>query len=241
MVLIDFNARVGTNNQAWDRVLGRHGVGKCNSNGLLLLRTCAAHDLAITNTMFRLPTRNKTSGMQPRSHHWHLIDYIIIRAKDRRDVRVTKAMCGADCWTDHRLIISKLALFIQSKQRPQGQLVVKRLNVNLLKNPQTAQELQSALDSKLSSASSSEDGVEEQWKSFRDTLHSTAFEILGPASRNHQDWFDDNDTEIRDMLEEKRHLLRAYQNTHLVLRKRLPSQTCTAKFKLNFVPCRTPG
>ena len=96
--------------------------------------------------------------------------------------------------------------------RPQGQLVVKRLNVNLLKNPQTAQELQSALDGKLSSAPSSEDGVGEQWKSFRDTPHSTTFEILGPASRNHQDWFDDNDTEIWDMLEEKRHLLRAYQN-----------------------------
>ncbi|KAL8620900.1 hypothetical protein ACOMHN_025033 [Nucella lapillus] len=33
--------------------------------------------------MFRLPTRNKTTWMHPRSRHWHLIDYVIIRAKDR--------------------------------------------------------------------------------------------------------------------------------------------------------------
>ena len=104
ILLRDFNARMGTDHQTWEGVIGSEGVGKCNSNGLLLLRKCAEHELLITNTVFRLPTRRKTTWMHPRSKHWHLIDYVIVRRKDRQDVRVTKTMCGADCWTDTGLV-----------------------------------------------------------------------------------------------------------------------------------------
>ena len=130
LLLGDFNARVGSDYKTWEGVLGKNGVGNSNSNGLQVLRTCTEHKLLITNTVFRLPLRNRTSWMHPRSKHWHLIDYVITRAKDNHDVRVTKAMCGADCWTDHRLIISKLKFRIQPPRRPQGKKASKRLNNN---------------------------------------------------------------------------------------------------------------
>ena len=49
---------VGTDYQTWDRVIRTEGIGKCNNNGLLLLKKRAEHE---TNTVFRLPTRNKNS------------------------------------------------------------------------------------------------------------------------------------------------------------------------------------
>ena len=134
----DFNTRVGTDHQTWEGITGRNGVGKCNSNGLLLLKTCASHDLLITNTAC------KTAST------WHLVDYIIVRRRDRRDVRVTKAMCSADCWTDRRLILSKLNLQVQPKRRSQGQTVNKRLNVSKIDRRTRRQNLVQHPDTKAS-------------------------------------------------------------------------------------------
>ena len=64
-LLGDFNAKVGIDHQIWEGVIGSEGVGKCNSNGLLIFRKCAEHELLITNTVFRLPT-HKTSWKHPR-------------------------------------------------------------------------------------------------------------------------------------------------------------------------------
>ncbi|KAF7248293.1 Craniofacial development protein 2 [Varanus komodoensis] len=67
MLLGNFNVRVGSDH--WDGVIGRNGIGKCNSNSLLLLKTCVAHDLIIINTIFCLSTHKKTSWMHPHSKH----------------------------------------------------------------------------------------------------------------------------------------------------------------------------
>nr|VZI05636.1 unnamed protein product [Spirometra erinaceieuropaei] len=39
---------------------------------------------------------------------------------DQRDVLVTKAISGAEEWTDHRLVISKIPIRLQPRRRPQG-------------------------------------------------------------------------------------------------------------------------
>ena len=216
----DFNARVGTDHQTWEGVIGSEDVVKCNSNGLLLLRKCAEHDLLITNTVFRLPTRRKTTWMHPRSKHRHLIDYVIVRRKDRQDVRVTKTLCGADCWTDHRFVVSKLNLCIQPVRRPQGKKVPKKWDVSKLKQFCKRQAFVNDLCSRLDALKHSSEDVDESWTVFRDTVHSSAIDSLGLVSRKNQDCFDENGKEIQGLLEEKHQKHKAYlRNTSSVSSK----------------------
>ena len=205
--------------KGWGGELNLMASGRCPqhifvyhtySNGVLLLKKCAKHELLITNTVFRLPTRNKTSWMHPRSKHWHLIDYVLVRRKGRQDVRVTKTMCGADSWTDHGLVVSKLNLRIQPARWPQGKKVPKRLDVSKLKQDSKRQAFINDICSRLDAMEFRSDDPEENWTVFKDTVHSSAMDSLGPVSRKHQDWFDENDEEIQGLLKEKHEKHKAY-------------------------------
>ncbi|KAK3887593.1 hypothetical protein Pcinc_008297 [Petrolisthes cinctipes] len=70
-----------------------------------------------------------TNPEETKDGFYEKLDAIITavpQAKDRWDVH-------GDCWTSHRLIISKLNIHIQPQRRPQGQQVAKRLDVFKLK------------------------------------------------------------------------------------------------------------
>ncbi|KAL7062772.1 hypothetical protein AAHC03_01049 [Spirometra sp. Aus1] len=217
IVLGDFNVRVGTDHTAWRGVLGPQGLRGSNDNGLLLLRTCAEHRLILTNTFFCMPEREKSTWRHPRSRQWHLLDYVLVRRRDQRDVLVTKAFAGADGWTDCRLVISKMRIRLQPRRRPQGKRPPGKLNVAFLSLPahhlHFSNELAQRLDNlpiAADAAAAENASVENRWCELRDTVQSTALAVLGRAPRQHQDWFDDNDTAIRNLLSEKNRLHKAY-------------------------------
>ena len=61
IVLGDFNVRVGSGHKTWEKVIGPEGVGKCSSNGLLLLRKYAVYLLETKQTW----ETNLGHGIQP--------------------------------------------------------------------------------------------------------------------------------------------------------------------------------
>ena len=127
-------------------VLGKHGIGKVNDYCLLLLSKYAEHNLCITNSLFRMTDKYKTTSMRPRSRHWHMIDFIIVRQCDIRDVGVTRAMRGAECCTDHRLVRSTMSLHIPLPHRNRPKTVMASYSTSKLKNPSHLEEYQRLLD-----------------------------------------------------------------------------------------------
>ena len=205
ILLGDFNARVGNSHHLWEGVLGCHGVGKCNDNGLRLLTFCSQHNLTITNTMFQLQNKFKTTWMHPRSKLWHLLDYVIVRHSDIKDVQITRAMRGADGWTDHRLVRSIFLLKIRPPARRQAPR--KHLDLKALNNDATRSAFQNELAEHLTQTTTTNpittEHLTERWDSISEVLLNTARDILGVSNRKHRDWFDEQAEEIHQLLDDK--------------------------------------
>ena len=150
----------------------------------------AEHGLTITNTLFRQKDSYKTSWRHPRSGHWHLIDFIIVRQDDATDVHVTRATQFTDaCWTDHRLIRSIIKIQIQPKQFLCQMRKPGKFNVGRLYQPEVNKSFQKALSEKLKDIEINTTDV--SWELIRNTITDTCSTELGRQERVHEDWFDE--------------------------------------------------
>ena len=80
-----------------------------------------------------------------------------------------------------------------------------------LKNHLTSSTLTDDLESQLADFNPV-GSVEEDCESFKGTVHSTAVQVLGYPTRHQHDWFDENNEEIKALLDEKHRLQRVYQD-----------------------------
>ena len=96
--------------QETSRVTGKLGLGVQNAAGQRLIEFCQENALVIANTLFQQRKRRLYTWTSPDGRHQNRIDYILWSQRWRSSIQSVKTRLGADCGSDHELVIAKFRL-----------------------------------------------------------------------------------------------------------------------------------
>ena len=91
-------------------VTGKFGLGVQNEAEERLIEFCQETALVIANTLFQQYKRRFYTWLSPDSQYQNQIDYILGSQRWRSSIQSAKARLGADCGSDHELLIAKFRL-----------------------------------------------------------------------------------------------------------------------------------
>ena len=81
-----------------------------NEAGQRLIEFCQENALVIANTLFQQHKRKLYTWTSPDGQHRNQIDYILCSQRWRSSIQSARTRLGADCGSDHELLIAKFRL-----------------------------------------------------------------------------------------------------------------------------------
>ena len=104
----DCNAKAGS--QEIPSMTGKFGLGVQNEAGQRLTEFCQENAPVIANTLFQQYKRRLYTWTSPDGQYQNQIDYILCSQRWRNSLYSAKTRLGADCGSDHKLLIVKFRL-----------------------------------------------------------------------------------------------------------------------------------
>ena len=104
----NWNAKVRS--QEIPGVTGKFGLGEQNEAGQRLTEFCQENELVIENAPFKQHKRQLYTWTSPNGQYWNQIDSILRSQRWRSCMQSAKTRLGADCGSDHQLLIAKFRL-----------------------------------------------------------------------------------------------------------------------------------
>ena len=222
----DFNAKTGREWDSYPDNIGKYGKGELNSNGKELLEFCNRQGLVLTNTLFRHKMAHRSTRESPAIHvdkerrnpYRNMIDYIMVRKKQRHTIQDSRSHNGLQTYTDHHLVRAVFNLErLHVKKRP------KYLTIDMekLTNPITAAKYAVNVELKIMDT---EDNwreankvmtSQEKWNMIVEANKEAAKEVLGEKSKKRENYHT-----VAKMSEEQKMIQDKINSTNCEIRRK---------------------
>ena len=107
----------GLGSQETPGVTGKFGLGIWNEAGQMLIEFCQENALVIANTLFQQHKRRLYTWTSPHGQHRYQINYTLCSPRQRSSIQSAKTRPGADCGSDHEVIIAKFRLKLKKVRK----------------------------------------------------------------------------------------------------------------------------
>ena len=115
-IIGDWNAKVGS--QETPGVTGKFGLGIWNEAGPRLIEFCQENTLVLANILFQQHKRRLYTWTSPDGRHRNQIDSILCSQRWRSSIQSAKSSPGADCGSDHLLLVNTFRLKLKEVEKP---------------------------------------------------------------------------------------------------------------------------
>ena len=99
-------------NSNWEK--GTSGIDTI----VLCFLTCQENALVIANTLFQQHKRRLYTWTSPDGQHRNQINYILCSQRWRSSIQSAKTRLGADCGSDHEILIAKFRFKLNTVGKP---------------------------------------------------------------------------------------------------------------------------
>ena len=194
VIMGDWNAKIGKNCNSI--VTGKYGLGERNERGDALEDFCQSNNLIIGNTLFQQPPRRLWTWKSPGDTVRNQIDYFLIKERWRSSLTCVKTRPGADCGSDHQLLVAHLKLKLKSKkaESPPVRFDVSNIQNDYRVNVSNRFERLLQIENELS--------PNELWEKMKDSVLTTAKETIPKKRKIKQPWISNTTLNIADKRQE---------------------------------------
>ena len=211
VVMGDLNAKVGSDNTDYERVMGKHGMGTRNDNGERLVEFCAMNNLVIGGTLFTHRDIHKLTWTSPNGRDKNQIDHLMINGTWRRSLLDVRTKRSADVGSDHHLVTALIQMKLKKKETRRATQM--RFDTQRLRDPIVKHAFTSDLRNRFQILQNlnEEQDVDATWKQVVTLFTENSKENLGHRKKKTtNEWIQ---LETLDAIKERREIKRRLLQT----------------------------